>query len=1072
MPGTQFVDPLTMTFTLRRPANIVENPDGEAGLLEVILADGVPSNGLSFIIDTLRILVLGDSVAWGQGLPAHEKYSTLVEAALAATSGGIKSYSTILAHSGATIGIGDVTVMPALPGEVPTSYPTVLQQLDNYGGASDSVDLVLVTAGLNDVNIRTVLNPLNKAADFAPAIEQHCHQDLRTLLVATASRFPLATVVATSYYPILSEDSDTTLISAFLVAAGLTVAGLPGGILSGQLLAQVLVNCRAFHELSTFAIAAAVDDANDEFGATRVLFADPGFGGDNAALASSPWVFGINPDLSPQDNIVATQRAPACEANLDRTDVFVCRRASMGHPNSDGAQAYAAAIMQALDRGVVDEEAALPRLPQGFLLGVATSAMQNEGYIDSSDWAAFVNSPAIRARVRTLTAGEPHPVNLTDMADAIRHADLSVLTADLDLAWALGANSYRFSIEWARLQPTPPNHGGALSDADLDMAAVAYYDQVLDTLQARSLTPVVTLNHFSLPQWVLNPPRGQIALGTDPVFAASLRGWENPATVDAFVELVAYVVARWMGRVHWWITLNEPVGSMVVLGYVVGIWPPGFTGDGESARTAYFNLIRAHIRCYQAIKALSADAMVGLAHAMLDSKVTTAAVDNLLGDQEAARNQFDYFYNWHLLEAIIAGRLDTNVNRRPQQQTLLVGQALADWLGVNVATIEPWKRHCDFVGLNFYRSVYVYVDAAVSVAAPFTGGRITNDLEGSDQVHQLLNDLGWEISPGGFGRLLRELRDRYEIPVLITENGVPQAVDRHRAAFITAHLHQLLRAVADGVDVRGYLYWTLADNWELQEGYRPEASFGLFTVDRSNPAQPRWPTHGAHAFAYIASRGDLRGARDRFGTITPGGDRVVPPRYSPILLAGVLDGNPMAMCLWRDPDGHLRGLLNETVNDRWLPLQGQVDIISGTFTLSHPAMMGVAAGTFIGQRTGATGALSVTGVLSRAGVDFVWSATKDPLIGEWTGPRPLPRVRIVHPREDLNSWTGMWLTDALPRSWRPLVVTVAGVNVVFDTGGGPRFDGTITGNGLVGQVTWSGVALPWSGKRLDDGFLL
>ena len=101
------------------------------------------------------------------------------------------------------------------------------------------------------------------------------------------------------YYPILSEDSDTTEIRAFLVAAGVSIAGLPGGILGAELIPQITNNCRTFHELSTAAIATAVDEANATLSTPRILFADAGFEYENAAFASDPWLFAINGDLSP-----------------------------------------------------------------------------------------------------------------------------------------------------------------------------------------------------------------------------------------------------------------------------------------------------------------------------------------------------------------------------------------------------------------------------------------------------------------------------------------------------------------------------------------------------------------------------------------------------------------------------------------------------------------------------------------------------------------------------------------------------------------------------------------------------
>ncbi|GGQ55310.1 family 1 glycosylhydrolase [Couchioplanes azureus] len=1078
MPDSVFVNGATMTFTLQRPVATADNADGEIGLGEVLLADGTPSNAVAFTIDTLVIVVLGDSVAWGQGLRPHEKYVSVVERALGEGGGGIKSYTTMLAHSGATIGVGDTTTLPALPGEIPTSYPTVMQQLDAYAGTADRVDLVLVTAGLNDVNIRSIVSPLARPSDFAPAVDAHCRRDLRTLLTAAASRFPNATIVVTSYYGILSDDSDTGLLSAFLVAAGVSLAGLPGGVLTSSLIPQVITNCRAFHDLSALAIRAAVEEANDELPAARIRCADPGFTAANAALASQAWLYGINGDLSPQDLFVAGDRAPACELNASRTDVFQCRRASVGHPNPAGARAYADAVLRALRTEPANEEAGLPPFPPGFLFGVATAAMQNEGGITNNDWAAFTDSPAIRRRVRAWTEHDGHPVDLTGPGEALRHADLAVLGADLDRAAALGLNSYRYSVEWARIQPSRAAHGGPLTDADLDMTAVAYYDGVLDALQARGMTPVVTLNHLSLPVWVLNPPRETtigsavglpFASGDDPDFQASMRGWENAETVDAFVAFVRYVVARWSARVKWWITLNEPVGSMIGVGYIAGIWPPGFTGDGGRAKTAYLNLIRAHTRAYEAIKAVDADSLVGLAHAMMHAKVATAVTDHPLGDQEAARNQFDYFYNWHLLDAVIDGRLDTAIHRRPGNRVYLTGSDLAAFLGIDPTT--PWSSHCDFVGLNYYRSVYVFADMLVSLSAGYTGGRFLNHLEGSDQVHQLLNDLGWEISPAGFGELLRRLHSTYALPILITENGIPQARDHHRGAFLVAHLTQLLAAIRDGVTIRGYLYWTLADNWEWHEGYRQAAHFGLYTVDRSDPAMPRHLTEGGQAYAYAIGRGDLRGARQLFGEISAGGDRVRPGRRSAAFLAGTLDGQPFTITVRLDPDGWLRGILSEGTGRSPLPVVGTSDPALGTLVLRHAAIPGNAtgAGVLTGRRTGAGEPITFHGHYERDGRKLPWQATKDPLAGAWIGNGGLLRFQIGHPPGNTSAWTGAWLPDATPRAWSPLTVRLDDATVTLEADG-QRAVATRTNSTLQGTITTAATSHPWQARRLEDGF--
>jgi Glycosyl hydrolase family 1 len=409
--------------------------------------------------------------------------------------------------------------------------------------------------------------------------------------------------------------------------------------------------------------------------------------------------------------------------------------------------------------------------------------------------------------------------------------------------------------------------------------------------------------------------------------------------------------------------------------------------------------------------------MVGFAHAMMYAKVTTAHSDNFDGDQDAARNQFDYFYNWHMLDTVIDGHLDTAIARREGSRQYLDGADFADFVGLDPNT--PWKAHCDFVGLNYYRSVYVFADWKVSYALGLTGGRFDNDLHTSGQTHQLLNPLGWEINPAGFGMLMRELNNRYRLPVLVTENGIPQADDRTRGAFIAAHLTELLAAVAAGVDVRGYLYWTLADNWELQEGFRPDSHFGLFTVDRSQQSQPRYLTAGAQAYAYAIATNGVAGIRDRFGVITPGGDQVRPQRMSPALLTGTLDGHPFEVALYSNPDERLCGLLWEQATGQLHRVGGQFNPATRTVTLRHPAGASAGVGDLAGQQA-ISGTGEWSGTLVRDGATLSWTARTDTLVGMWDGEGALPRVHITHAPGGARGYVGAWMGDQLPRGWGQL----------------------------------------------------
>ena len=349
MPASTFLDPKRLSFTLVRPSTVADNPAGERVTVRVVLADGTPSNELPLTLDTFRLLVIGDSILWGQGLQQDQKFWSLVLAGVRANQGGIGVYHEVRAHSGATIGAGDATNLPAIHGEVPTSYPTILRQVATSIEAPETVDLILMDGGINDVNILTFLNPTVAADQVKALAERYCYHAMKQLLGEVATKFSRARVVVTGYYPIVTRDSDTAVLEAFLIALGAAVGGIPGGLTVGRAKPRIVANCRALADESNARLRAAVDETNAGLGGQpRIFLAVPPFGSRNAALAPEAWLWGINADTSPQDNLVAGQRWRACNANRTRTQVDFCKRASAGHPNPRGAQEYAKAILAAL----------------------------------------------------------------------------------------------------------------------------------------------------------------------------------------------------------------------------------------------------------------------------------------------------------------------------------------------------------------------------------------------------------------------------------------------------------------------------------------------------------------------------------------------------------------------------------------------------------------------------------------------------------------------------------------------------------------------------------------------------
>jgi len=304
---------------------------------------------------TYRMVVFGDSIAWGQGLLEQDKFHTIVAQGLPAAAGAPPIEKTVMAHSGAIIGAGVKTPANEKPlnGEVPTSYPTILDQVAAFADSPETVDLILIDGGINDMGVGDILDPLTDTSDLQGWIETYCHVDMITLLDQVTAKFtlPTARIVVTGYYQILSEQSDRNLYNLFFKVMGVPLLNDLGEDLEGLVLAKTVKNCALFADLSAIALQNAVHEANaSPAGNNRIVFVNPGFGPKNAVFANPTWVFGVNDDLdlSPQDEVVAARHA-ACDLDEhDPLQLLTCYRASAGHPNALGAQQYAARILAAL----------------------------------------------------------------------------------------------------------------------------------------------------------------------------------------------------------------------------------------------------------------------------------------------------------------------------------------------------------------------------------------------------------------------------------------------------------------------------------------------------------------------------------------------------------------------------------------------------------------------------------------------------------------------------------------------------------------------------------------------------
>jgi beta-glucosidase len=514
-----------------------------------------------------------------------------------------------------------------------------------------------------------------------------------------------------------------------------------------------------------------------------------------------------------------------------------------------------------------------------FLWGAATSSYQTEGGITNNDWHYFTTNPQIKLRILKMTSpnllySKTRQALLQPANDAAGFWEPRIYKTDFKNASQIGLNSLRISLEWSRLEP----HRNEWKDDVLEA-----YKNMIICMKENKLIPIVTLNHFTLPLWVLTPPTNykkrltqyflpqplkDLPLNDPPkadMFWESLRGWENPETVNTFVKFVKYVVAELKGYVDYWITLNEPVTFIVGGGYLAGIGPPGFFLDGHRARCALHNLIEAHVQAYNMITEIDdidADGdgiskTVGISHAVVavePDKPRNFLGMNLVNNNNSAKN-FSYFVNDYFLNAIVNGfedlnYLDTLERLNKQNKQFIVH--------------DDWRNKVDFIGINYYRRIRVYYNPIVAFSsAKFIGGVFDDDNlnKRRTQNSRLTNDLGWEIYPLGLYNSLQEIWKKWNKPILITENGVPDKNDNCKAPFIIGHIRQVRRSILEGVNVIGYLYWSLFDSYEWHQGYSEDSRFGLFHVGKTK-LNERIITSGARALEMVIQESSQENEED------------------------------------------------------------------------------------------------------------------------------------------------------------------------------------------------------------------
>ncbi len=347
-----------------------------------------------------------------------------------------------------------------------------------------------------------------------------------------------------------------------------------------------------------------------------------------------------------------------------------------------------------------------------FLWGVATSSHQIEGNNIHNDWWWWEHQGKIEGGAVS--------------GDACNHRELFL--HDLQLVKDLGVNSYRFSIEWSRIEPEM----GVYKDAE-----ISWYQEIIDECERLEIIPMVTLHHFATPKWFFD-----------------MGGFTNPNSPLLFTKYVEKICTTIGSKVPLWCTFNEPM--VYCLGSYVGKFMPPAEFNLKKMVAANQNILRAHVLAYDIL------------HKKLKRKGNFAKMPLLVG---IAHNMIDFC---------------------PARKFNVI-EIFLSWLMS-----------------SFYNQQWI------------------NAI------------LGMAVNPKGLQRILMKLK-KYNMPIIITENGIADADDSKRSDFISDHLQVIKEARVSGILVAGYYHWSLIDNFEWINGFGPR--FGLYSVDYNN--QKRHPRGSA-----------------------------------------------------------------------------------------------------------------------------------------------------------------------------------------------------------------------------------
>ena len=445
------------------------------------------------------------------------------------------------------------------------------------------------------------------------------------------------------------------------------------------------------------------------------------------------------------------------------------------------------------------------KMPDDFLWGSASAAYQVEGaYLEDgkglSNWDQFVR---IEGKTFKGTTGDV----------AVDHYHR--FKEDVKLMAEMGLKTYRFSISWPRVIPT--------GNGEVNEAGLKFYEDLIDECLKYNIEPMVTIFHWDLPQALVD----------------QYCGFEDRRIIDDFVNYAKVLFKRFKNKVKYWITLNEQ-NVFTSLGWLTAMHPPGKFDDEKMFYQVNHHAFMAHAKTVLLFKEMIPNGKIGASFAYSPSYAIDCQPINAMSKMD-----FDDMKNFWWMDMYAYGRYPKSTFIHLQNKGIAPQMEEEDG-----EILKEAASKVDFMGVNYYQTSVCEYNPLDGVT-PY-GTFNTTGVKGSNQVmgqpglfknpsnpYLKTTDWDWTIDPVGLRYGLREITSRYNLPIIISENGLGafdkkeedgSVHDPYRIAFLKSHIEELKLAMEQGCEVIAYCTWSFTDLLSWLNGYQKR--YGFVYVDR------------------------------------------------------------------------------------------------------------------------------------------------------------------------------------------------------------------------------------------------